>query len=158
MVKIIYVAGEAGSGKSTFISDKYQGEEFFVLDMGKESKMAFDASEEDEATDILCNIYNQSTEDLMDAYFDEKTIVIEVCVGTAHDDSFVELVNQSKNEGVNSKLVMLDCEDEERMKRLRKAVANENYFSSAISTEHVLEVMGEFLKGIGFNKEMGYIQ
>lgn len=158
MVKIIYVAGEAGSGKSTFILNKYQGEEFFILDMAKESKMALDAPEENEATDILCDIFNQSTEGLMDAYFDEKTIVIEVCVGTENDDSFIELVNQSKTEGVYSELVMLDCEDEERMKRLRKAEANENYFSSAISTEHILEVMGEFLKSIGYNKKMGYIE
>lgn len=158
MVKIIYVAGERGAGKSTFITDNYQGEEFFILNMGKESKMAEDTSEKDEAIDILCEIFNRSMDGLMEAYFDEKTIVIEICVGTENDESFIELVNQGKIGGATSELVMLDCDYDERMARITKTETNEDYFSSAISTENVLEVTSEFFNSIGVNKKLGYIE
>lgn len=156
MRKIIFVAGEEGVGKSTFISRTYQKDEFHIVDLTKECKSALKSSQNIDE-DLLMNTYNDVMGDMLDAFFEEKSLILEICVGTPNDSQFTKLVEGSKLAGITTELVMLTCDDSKREERLQGVRLEEEYFSSKLSTEHVLEIFEEFVKSIELSNEMGYI-
>ncbi len=157
MGKVIYVVGENGAGKSTFISDNYRGDDFFIVEFPIEFLEELKATG-DVGIDLLADTYNQLTGDMLDAFFEGKSVIIEVCAGSSSDQSFNNLIERSTTIGIDTSLVMIACEEDKREVRLLGAEKEPGYFSSLLLFPYVLELYEGFLESIELSKIMGFIK
>ena len=154
MSKVIFVAGEKGAGKSTFILRNYQSESHYVLADFKGFKEGVE-KKVDEEDEFWIEVYNDSLGEMFDAYFDDKDIVIEVCLGTGYDDEFLNIIHSS--DGLDVSLNMLECSKENREERIVQAEKEGKYYSSEFLVPHLMEVYKGFLESIQMSKGMGYL-
>lgn len=157
MGKVIYVMGERGAGKSTLISMDYEGDDFFRLEFPTEFL------EEPKATgevgiDLLIDSYNQVLGDALDAFFDGKSVVIEICMGSDYDSAVLQLVERTKIAGIPTVLAAITCDDDKREVRLIGAEKEPGYFSSFLLLPYVLEIYEGFVDSFERTKKMGYIE
>lgn len=156
MGKCIYVIGEAGAGKSTFIANNYMSDDFFRIEFPRAFLDELKSTGEVEM-ELLLETYNQLVGDLLDAFFDNKTLVVEFCAGTENDEEYRKLIERSSSAGIHTSLVMLTCDDDKREERLLGAVDESSYVSSLLLQPHVLEIYEGVVESIEMSKNMGLV-
>ncbi|MEB2780204.1 ATP-binding protein [Algoriphagus sp. C2-6-M1] len=157
MGKVIYVVGENGAGKSTFIAKNYRSDDFFIVEFPAEFLEELKGTGDVEI-DLLIGTYNQLNGDMLEAFFEGKSVVIEVCADSAGEEPFTNLIERSTKIGIHTSLVMIACDADKREVRLIGAENEPGYFSSSLLFPYVLEIYEGFVESIELSKNMGFVK
>ena len=152
----IYVLGEKGAGKSTFISDNYQGDKFYKLEFPRSFLKQMKSKGEVE-TNLLIKTYNKVLRGMTEAFYENKTLVVEFCAGSENDQEIVKLIERSSQVGIRTSLVMITCDEDARLTRAKLAETESGYFSSSLLQPHVIEIYQGFVESVEMSKSMGLV-
>lgn len=154
MNTILFVTGDVGAGKSTFIEKNFAGRDgYFVFDLEKICMNLFGTVEAFEDDRLAC-IYNQATNLAMDALMDGMILVVEYCLTDAYDDDFVSLVKYAKQNGSRIELVQMTTDQAKIAQRLGHSSARLEMKSSRHIRNHLIEILNGIVECLGINNEM----
>lgn len=149
-MKIIFVIGPSGTGKTTYIRQNYPvSDQLAVFDLVRkawELFQDFKALEDDRS----CDVYNKSSEEAFFALMDGKDLVVEYCAD-GNDDELFSVINQAEKAGLRTKVIFLTADADIAWKRVQ--VAGPTYFSSCQVKEDTLEVLSGVIGDYIFNQD-----
>lgn len=149
-MKIIFVIGPSGTGKTTYIRQNYPvSDQLAVFDLvGKSWELFqdFKALEDDRS----CDVYNKSSEEAFFALMDGKDLVVEYCAN-GEDDELFSVINQVKKAGLSTELIFLTADAKVAWERVQ--TAGSSYFSSCQIKEDTLEVLSGVIGDYVFNQD-----
>jgi predicted kinase len=149
-MKITFVIGAAGSGKTSFIRNKYpKSEKLAVFDLAEKSWELFQdyqALEDDRSVEV----YNKCSQEGFFAMMDGKDLVVEYCAD-GHDDELFAVINQAKKAGIRTEVIFLTVDADVAWERIQKA--DSAYFSSSQIKEDKLEVLSGVIEDYVFNQD-----
>ena len=152
MNKIIFVTGAAGTGKSTYIQNRFaDSEKFYVFDMALESKKLFGDFGAIADDDLIVDIYNSLSEDAMFALLDDLDMVVEYCTD-GHDDDLFALVKEARIIGLPTEIIHLTIDSGEAIDRLALAKNNSLYFPSQKFKEDSLIILSGVMESYAMNR------
>lgn len=152
-MKIIFVIGPSGTGKTTYIRKNYPvSDQVAVFDLAGKSWELFQdfkALNDDRITDV----YNKSSEEAFFALMDGKDLIVEYCAD-GEDDELFSMINQVKKAGLSTELIFLTVDAKIAWERVQRA--GPSYFSSCQIKEDTLEVLsgviGDYVLNQDFEK------
>lgn len=149
MGKIIFVIGATGTGKSTFIQNKFADEDkFFQFDMAVQSQKQFGSIAAMDDLSNLADIYNTLTEEGMFALFDGVDLVVEYCI-TGNDGEFTDVLKQAKKCGIRTEVIQITLDKDLAWERIHHA--DGTYVSSLKTNEETLEILMGVLESYSMN-------
>jgi predicted ABC-type ATPase len=152
MNTILFVTGPAGVGKSAFIAKHFAKKEgYFVLDLCRISQKLFGtmAAFED---DRLADIYNQATEEAMDALMEDKTLVVEYGL-SGYDDDFVALVKVAKSNGFRIEINQITADKDLVSARFLDRRGAEDFVPFDRVREDLLEILTGIIECMAYNHD-----
>lgn len=152
MNKLIFVTGAAGTGKSTYIQNRFaDSEKFYVFDMALESKKVFGSFGAIADDDLIVDIYNSLSEDAMFALLDDLDMVVEYCTD-GYDDDLFALVKEARIIGLPTEIIHLTIDSGEAIDRLALAKNNSLYFPSQKFKEDSLIILSGVMESYAMNR------
>jgi hypothetical protein len=149
MSKIIFVIGATGTGKSTFIQNKFADpKKFFRFDMALQSQKLFDDIEALDDLSNLADIYNTLTEEGMFALFDGLALVVEYCI-TGNDGDFTKVLKQARKSGIRTEVIQIVLDKDIAWERIHQT--DSSYFPSANTNEETLEILMGVIESYSMN-------
>lgn len=149
-MKIIFVVGPSGTGKTTYIRKNYpvsdQVEVFDLAEKAWELFQDYKALEDDRD----CDVYNKSSHEAFLALMDGKDLVVEYCAD-GEDEELFSMINQVKKAGLRTELIFLTADAKIAWERVQ--MAGPNYFSSCQIKEETLEVLSGVIEDYVFNQD-----
>jgi hypothetical protein len=152
MNTVLFVTGQEGVGKTTFISKHFgERERYFVLDLCEISDRLFGtmAAFWD---DRLAKIYNQATEEAMDALMEDKILVVEFGL-SGYDDEFVALVRAAKFNGFRVEINQITADGAFASGGFRRSGNAPNHLTFACVREHLLEILSGIVECMGYHQD-----
>jgi len=149
-MKIIFIVGPSGTGKTTYIRKNYpvsdQVEVFDLAEKAWELFQDYKALEDDRD----CDVYNESSHEAFFALMDGKDLVVEYCAD-GEDGELISMINEVKKAGLRAELIFLTADADIAWERVQKA--DPNYFSSCQIKEETLEVLSGVIQDYVFNQD-----
>lgn len=149
-MKIIFVIGPSGTGKTTYIRKNFPvSDQLEVLDLAGKSWELFQdfkALEDDRIYDV----YNESSHEAFIALMDGKDLVVEYGAD-GEDEELFSMINQVKEAGLRTEVIFLTADADIAWERVQKA--GPNYFSSCQIKEETLEVLSGVIGDYVFNQD-----
>ncbi|MBA4301709.1 MAG: hypothetical protein C0433_16640 [Cyclobacterium sp.] len=149
-MKITFVIGAAGSGKTSFIRNKYsKSEKMAVFDLAGTSWELFQdyqALEDGRSVDV----YNECSQVGFFAMMDGKDLVVEYCAD-GYDDELFAVIDHAKKAGIRTEVICLTVDVDVAWERVQKA--DSTYFSSSQIKEDTLEVLSGMIEDYVFNQD-----
>lgn len=152
MNKILFVTGPKGVGKTTFIAKHFaKKDEYFVLDLCRISQDLFGTMAAF-GDDRLADIYNQATEEAMDALMEDKVLVVEYGL-SGYDDDFVALVKAAKSNGFRVEIDQITAEKDLVSARMMDRRGAEDFLPFDRFKEDLLEILSGIIECMAFNHD-----
>ena len=149
-MKITFVIGPQGSGKSSYIRKNYPAsDQVSVFDLASTSLELFGDFQALEDNRIL-DVYNKSSEKAFFALMDGKDLVVEYCAD-GYDEEMFSVINQAKKAGLRTEVICLTVDADIAWERIQKA--DSAYFSSGQIKEETLEVLTGVIGDYVFNQD-----
>lgn len=152
MNTILFVTGPVGVGKTTFIAkhfDKREG--YFVLDLCRISQDLFGTMAAF-GDDRLADIYNQATEEAMDALMEDKVLVVEYSL-SGYDDEFVALVKAAKSNGFRVEIDQITADKDLASARFLDRRGAEDFLSFDRFRDDLLEILTGIIECMAYNHD-----
>lgn len=148
-MKIIFIIGASGTGKSSFIRKNYpESDQLVVFDLAATSLELFkdfQALKDDRAVDV----YNKLSGRAFFALIDGKDLVVEYCAD-GHDNELFSVINQAGKAGLRTEVICLTVDADVAWERIQKA--DSTYFCSCLIKEETLEILSDVLDDYVFNQ------
>ncbi len=149
-MKITFVIGPSGTGKTTYIRKNYPlSDRVVVFDLAGKSWELFQdfkALEDDRIYDV----YNESSHEAFIALMDGKDLVVEYGAD-GEDEELFSMINQVKKAGLRTEVIFLTADADIAWERVQKA--GPTYFSSRQIKEETLEVLSGVIGDYVFNQD-----
>ena len=151
MAELIFIAGETGVGKTTFIRQKYhERDRYFYFNF---QRYTFHFALQKDYLEGLAAAFNQLHKEAMEAFMDGRSIVVELPCATMEQD-ILELFQQAKNGGIQTEWILLTLPEEERTRRMESAQHDQAYASSSDYAEEQLEILQELVTCMRMQREL----
>jgi broad-specificity NMP kinase len=151
MAALIFIAGDTGVGKTTYIRQKYHDTtRYFYLNF---QRYTYHFALHKDYNDGLAAAFNQLHQEAMEAFIANRSIIIEMA-SASMDQETLELVYRAKKGGIPTEWIVLTLEEDERMLRLKKATNNPTYLSSAVYAEEQLEILQEVVECLSMQLQL----
>lgn len=148
-MKIIFVIGPSGVGKSSFIEREYAGKEAFcIFNIAKKAKKLFGSYHALEDENQELEAINESSQDAFFALMEDKDLVVEY-LADGFDDGLFALCKKAKSLGIRTEIITLTADADTAWERVQKA--GPDYFPSAKLKEDTEMVLMGVLEDIEFN-------
>jgi predicted kinase len=145
MAALIFIAGEAGVGKTTFIRQTYGNpRQYYYLNFHRYTFHM--AMHEDEDVGLAAAL-TQMHQEAMEAYMDGKSLIIELATANMQQE-VIELLEKAKQAKIRTEWIQLHLAEEERRSRLEKAAKEHHYVSSETYLWENLKVLGDILDNL----------
>lgn len=152
MNTILFVTGPVGVGKTTFIAKYFANREgYFVLDLCRISQDLF-GTVAAFGDDRLADIYNQATEEAMDALMEDKVLVVEYSL-SGYDDEFVALVKAAKSNGFRVEIDQITADKDLASARMMDRRGAEDFLPFDRFKEDLLEILSGIIECMAFNHD-----
>jgi predicted ABC-type ATPase len=152
MNTILFVTGTQGVGKTTFIANHFAKREgYFVLDLCRISQKLFGTTAAF-GDDRLADIYNQATEEAMDALMEDKVLVVEYGLA-GYDDDFLALVKAAKSNGFRVEINQITADKDLASVRFLDRRGAEDFLPFDRIREDLLEILTGIIECMAFNHD-----
>jgi hypothetical protein len=154
-MKITFVIGPGGVGKSSFIEREYAGKkEVCIFNISRKAKELFGSYEAMDDGNRELQAINESCSEAFMALMEEEEVVVEY-YSDGFDDGLFALINKAKSLGIRTNLITLTCDADVAWERVQKAGAD--YFPSAKMKEDTELVFMGVLEDVEFNLDFDRI-
>lgn len=148
-MKITFVIGPSGVGKSTFIAQEYaEKEKYSIFNIANKAKRLFGSYSalEDEAK--VLEAINQSAQEAFLDLMDKKELIVEY-PAEGYDDGLFALCKKAKSLGIRTRIITLNWDMPEVLDRVD--YPESEYFPTAKLKDETEMVLMDILDDIRFN-------
>lgn len=154
-MKITFVIGPGGVGKSSFIEREYAGkEQVCIFNIARKARELFGSYEAMDEGDREIQAINASCNEAFLALMDGEEVVVEY-YSDGYDDGLFALFKKAKSLGIRTELITLTCDAAVAWERVQKA--GEDYYPSAKVKEDTEMVFMGVLEDVEFNLDFDQI-
>lgn len=148
-MKITFVTGPGGVGKSTYIEQYYAGkEQVCVFNIARKARELFGSYEAMEDSSLELQAINESCSEAFFALMDKEHVVVEYHTD-GFDDGLHAMLKKAKSLRIETELIMLTTDAEIAWERIQKA--RSDYYPSVNSKEDTELVFMGVLEDVEFN-------
>lgn len=148
-MKILFVIGPTGVGKSTFIEQEYAGKKnICIFNIARKAKELYGSFKAMDNEDCELNAINKSCSEAFFALMDEKTVVVEYHAD-GFDDGLFALIKKARSLCIPTEIIALTVEVGEALERVSHAGLD--YFPSVKMKEDTELVFMGVLEDVEFN-------
>lgn len=154
-MKITFIIGPSGVGKSSFIEREYAGKErVCIFNIARKAKELFGNYEamKDSAREL--QIINESCREAFFTLMDGEEVVVEY-YSNGFDDGLFAMCKKANSIGIRTELITLTCDADVAWERVQKA--GPDYFSSAKIKEDTEMLFLGVLEDVEFNMDFDRI-
>jgi len=150
-MKIIFVTGAPGTGKSHYIQNHYRDtQRSYILDMALQSKKLYGNMDAISDGSKIAAIYNTLSEEALFALFDGLDLIVEYCV-TGYDGDLITLVKEARTIGIHTELIAISLDSEIAQHRIQ--TASPDYYPSLEIKDATIEILQGVLESYGMNQD-----
>ncbi|GAB2491795.1 P-loop nucleotide/nucleoside kinase family protein [Algoriphagus taiwanensis] len=154
-MKVTFVIGPSGVGKSSLIEREYAGRrEVFIFNIARKAKELFGSYQAMEDGDMELQAINASCSEAFMALMEGKEVVVEYYTD-GFDDGLFAMTKKAKSLGVRIEVIALTCDVDEAWNRVQKA--GSAYFPSARIKEDTEFIFMGILEDVEFNLDFDRI-
>ncbi|KPQ10802.1 MAG: hypothetical protein HLUCCX10_15570 [Algoriphagus marincola HL-49] len=148
-MKITFIIGPSGVGKSSFISQEYAGRaEYCIFNIAQKAKELFGSFSALDDEDKEIETLNEVSQDAFFALMDGKELVVEY-LADGFDDGLFTLCKKAKLLGIRTEIITLTTDEKLAWERVKHAGAD--YFPSVEIKEETEMVLMNILEDVEFN-------
>lgn len=154
-MKVIFVIGPSGVGKSSFIEREYaEKREVCIFNIARKAKELFGSFQAMEDGDQELQAINASCSEAFMSLMDGKEVVVEYYTD-GYDDGLFAMIKKAKSLGIRTEVIALTCEAGEAWQRVQKAGLD--YFPSIRIKEDTELIFMGVLEDVEFNLDFDRI-
>ncbi len=148
-MKVIFVIGATGVGKSTYIEREFAGkEQICIFNIARKAKELYGSFEAMQNGDCELNAINKSCNDVFFALMEGKDVVVEYHTD-GFDDELFALIKKARSLRIATEIIALTADVEVALDRVSRA--GSDYFPSAKIKEDTELVFMGVLEDVEFN-------
>ncbi|GMQ28688.1 hypothetical protein [Algoriphagus confluentis] len=154
-MKVIFVIGPSGVGKSSFIEREYaEKREVCIFNIAWKAKELFGSFQAMEDEDQELHAINASCSEALMALMEGKEVVVEYYTD-GYDDGLFAMIKKAKFLGIRTEVIALTCEADVAWNRVQKAGLD--YFPSKRIKEDTELIFMGVLEDVEFNLDFDRI-
>jgi broad-specificity NMP kinase len=151
-MKIIFVTGPSGVGKTTFIQKKFSQESHIhIFDLSLKAKELFGSYEALDHESQSVKVYNEASSEAFFALIEDGKDVVAEYLTDGYDDELFALINKAHAVGLRPEVITLTADADTAWERVQHA--GSDYFPAAKSKEITAEILMGVLEDFELNQD-----